>query len=223
MAIVVHGGSGSPYAWRVQLALEVKEVGYELRTLSFSERQHKAPGFLALNPRGKVPVLEHDGYVLTESIAILQYLDAAFPEPPLYGRSPAERGRVAEAVASVQAYLEPLAPRIYRPIFWSTGPVDPEQLEAPAAELHDELRRVEARVAAEGWLANGSLSAADLALYPLLQLLIRAATRPQAARLVLGLTPLGERYPGLAGWCARVEALPNFGRTWPSHWRDAPS
>jgi hypothetical protein len=49
-------GSGSPYAWRVWLALEIKGFAYEMKTLSFDAGEHKQPGFLALNPRGRVPV-----------------------------------------------------------------------------------------------------------------------------------------------------------------------
>src|SRR3954462_4236936 len=56
MALVFHGASGSPYAWRVWLALEHKRIPYELRTLSFDKGDLKAAEFRALNPRGRVPV-----------------------------------------------------------------------------------------------------------------------------------------------------------------------
>ena len=77
--------SGSPYAWRVMLALEVKQVPYVSRLLDSSKGDLKTGEFLRLNPRGQVPVLTHGDYVLTESLAILAYLDREFPTPPLFG------------------------------------------------------------------------------------------------------------------------------------------
>ena len=79
MPLVLYYGSGSPYAWRVQLALEHKALPYELKVLSFSAGDTRKPEFLALNPRHRVPVLVHDDFVLYESNAIVEYLDEAFP------------------------------------------------------------------------------------------------------------------------------------------------
>ena len=63
-------GSGSPYAWKVWLALEHKQLEYDLKLLSFDRGETRAPEFRALNPRGKVPTLVDDGLVLWESSAI---------------------------------------------------------------------------------------------------------------------------------------------------------
>jgi glutathione S-transferase len=62
--------SGSPRAWRVLLALTVKQVPFENCVLSVSESQHKSPEFTAVNPRQRVPVLKDGDFVLTESVAI---------------------------------------------------------------------------------------------------------------------------------------------------------
>ena len=58
MALELYWGSGSPFAWRVMLSLEVKRLSYESKLLEFSKGEHKSAGFLKLNPRGKVPVLK---------------------------------------------------------------------------------------------------------------------------------------------------------------------
>ena len=63
MAIDVYWGSGSPYAWRVLLALEYKRLQYTSHILQFSKQEHKSPQMLALNPRGRVPVLKDGDYV----------------------------------------------------------------------------------------------------------------------------------------------------------------
>ena len=75
MAIDLWWGSGSPYSWRVLLALEHKRLPYDSHLLQMSLQEQKAPQMLAMNPRGRLPVLKHDDYVVFESVAILYYLD----------------------------------------------------------------------------------------------------------------------------------------------------
>ncbi len=60
-------GSGSPFAWRVLMTAELKSVPFESRRLQFSEKEHKAPAYLAINERGEVPTLRDGNFVLTES------------------------------------------------------------------------------------------------------------------------------------------------------------
>ena len=98
MAIEVFWGSGSPYAWRVLLALEHKRLPYVSHLLQFSKQEHKSPQMLALNPRGRVPVLKDGDYVCFESLAILYYLDLKSPQPPIFGRTPEEAGTIMRVI-----------------------------------------------------------------------------------------------------------------------------
>ena len=91
MAIELYWGSGSPFAWRAMLILEVKGLTYESKLLEFSKGDHKAPAYLQLNPRGKVPTLKDGEFVLYESLAIMSYLDRKYPDPPLFGKTPEKR------------------------------------------------------------------------------------------------------------------------------------
>ena len=79
MAIDVYWGSGSPYSWRVLLALEHKGLAYNSHLLQLAMQEHKSPHMLALNPRGRVPVLKDGDYVVFESLAILYYLERKYP------------------------------------------------------------------------------------------------------------------------------------------------
>ncbi len=101
MAIDVYWGSGSPYAWRVLLALEYKRLPYLSHLLQFSKQEHKSPQMLALNPRGRVPVLKDGDYVCFESLAILYYLDLKYPQPPIFGRTPEEAGTIMRVIDMV--------------------------------------------------------------------------------------------------------------------------
>jgi glutathione S-transferase len=71
------------------------------------------------------------------------------------------------------------------------------------------------------WLAGDALSAADLVVYPGIQLLLRALERREAQELRSRLLPLDVNYPALEDWMRRVEALPGYERTFPPHWRDS--
>ena len=80
MSIELYWGSGSPFAWRVMLTLEIKGLPYQSKLLEFSKQQHKAPEYLALNPRGKVPALKDGDFAVYESLAIMAYLDRKYPQ-----------------------------------------------------------------------------------------------------------------------------------------------
>ena len=101
MAIDVYWASGSPYSWRVLLALEHKGLEYRSHLLSIDMQEHKSPHMLALNPRGRVPTLKDGDYVVFESLAVLYYLDRKYPARPLFGDS-AEEGAVIMRVCCEQ-------------------------------------------------------------------------------------------------------------------------
>src|SRR4029078_12355988 len=106
MSLDVYWGSGSPYSWRVLLALEYKRLPYTSHILQFSKQEHKSPHMLALNPRGRVPVLKDGDYVCFESLAVLYYLDLKYPDPHIFGRTPEEAGVIMRVICEYQAYIE---------------------------------------------------------------------------------------------------------------------
>lgn len=219
--LTFYWGSGSPWAWRAMLGLELKGLRYESKLLQFSKGEHRSPQMLALNPRGKVPVLVHGDTVVFESLAILAYLDRAFPEPPIFGATAAEAAHVWRLVSEHDAYVVPLGNRVIRPLFFGDAVAVEEQaddIRAAADELHKELARIEERLAAGPWLVGAAPSAADAVYFVSVQQLLRAAGKPHAEPLALGVQPLAARYPRLAAWSDRFAALPGVARTWPPHW-----
>jgi glutathione S-transferase len=219
MAIEVFWGSGSPFAWRVLLALEVKGLPYQSHLLEFSRREHQTPEYLALNPRGQVPTLRDGGYVVYESIAILAYLDRKYPETPLFGATAEEAGAIWQAICEAVSYLEQTADDFILPIYRNQVVEKADQLRALLPPIHAELARLEARLGDRAWLATSALSAADIAVFPFIKSLLRAAGKPAAAAFEHNLIPLSARYPALEAWLARFEALPGYERTYPPHWR----
>jgi glutathione S-transferase len=219
MAIELYWGSGSPFAWRVMLTLEVKKLPYQSSVLEFSKQQHKAPAYLELNPRGKVPTLRDGDFVIYESIAIMAYLDRKYPEPPIFGRTAEEAGAIWQTVCEAESYLVPAGDKIIRPMFFGKGLDQVEQIQEAAESVRRELKSIDTRLQQSSWLVGGEISAADIVAFPLIQLLLRAASKEAAAPFHLGLIPLAENYPNIAKWVQRIEALPGYDRTYPPHWR----
>jgi maleylacetoacetate isomerase len=92
----------SSASYRLRIALNLKGIAYEVEPVSLIDREHKTAEHLARNPQGFVPALAIDGATLTQSLAILQYLDARNPEPRMFPADPLNRARV-EAVAHAVA------------------------------------------------------------------------------------------------------------------------
>jgi glutathione S-transferase len=219
MAIELYWGSGSPFAWRVMLTLEVKGLAYESKLLEFSKGDHKAPAYLRLNPRGKVPTLKDGDFVIYESLAIMGYLDRKYPDPPLFGETAEETGLIWRALAECESYLVPAGDKVVRPIFFGKGLDKVAEIEQAAQTFRHELRKIDEALAASRWLVGDKISAADIGVFPLIQLLLRAASKDAAQPLNLGLLPLEQTFPNVARWVRQIEALPNYQRTYPPHWR----
>ena len=219
MAITLYWGSGSPFAWRVMLTLEVKRIAYESKLLEFSKGEHKAADYLRLNPRGKVPTLQDGEFVLYESLAIMVYLDRRHAEPPIFGRTPQEAGLIWQSISETESYLVEAANKLVRPIFFSKGLENVDEIQHAANIVRQELTNLDDRLAHSPWLVGNQLSAADISIFPVIQMILRAAGKEAAEPLNLRLLPLSRTYPRIAAWVQRIEALPNYERTYPPHWR----
>jgi glutathione S-transferase len=219
MGVDVWWSSGCPYSWRVLLALEFKRVPYASHVLHLDLQEHKAPRMLAMNPRGRVPVLTDDGYVVFESLAVLYFLERKYPEPPLFGRSPEEGGVIMRVINEFQAYTEESLMRIVSTVLAGRQPTP--MLSEAMHRVAGEARTIEGRLAKGEWIVGEAPSAADIAIYPCIRLLHRALEKPAAAELSARFLPAERHYPNLAGWMRRVEGLAGFERTWPPHWKAA--
>jgi glutathione S-transferase len=172
-----------------------------------------------MNARGKVPVLKDGDYVVYESIAVLHYLDAKYPAVPFFGSTPEERGTITRLMAECDAYLQPAVLTFARNVFGGQVKGHESDVREAAQTIRTELANAETALAKTPWLAGKTISAADIALFPFVQIVQRAAGKPDAAALDLGLVPIRDRFPAIAAWLARVEALPGYERTYPPHWR----
>jgi len=219
MSIDVYWGSGSPYAWRVLLALEYKQLPYTGHLLQFSKQEHQSPPILAMNFRGRVPILKDGEYVVFESLAVLYYLDQKYPERKIFGGTPEEAGVIMRVICEYQAYAEPPLMRIVDALFTNTFKPGAGELAEALHTVAREARSIEARLAKSDWVVGETMSAADMVIFPGLQVLLRALNKPDAGELSARFLPLAANYPALQRWIARVEAMPGYEKTYPPHWR----
>src|SRR6185295_13262489 len=105
----LHGFFRSAAAQRVRIALNLKGLNVGHVPHHLPKGEHKAPGFVALNPQGLVPALElDDGTILTQSLAIIEWLDEKYPEPPLLPSDPIARAKARAFALVVACEIHPL-------------------------------------------------------------------------------------------------------------------
>lgn len=211
--LTFYAGSGSPYAWRVWLTLEHKQVPYELRMLSFSAGDTRKPEYLAINPRGLVPSIVDEGMALWESSAIVEYLEDRYPERSVFPRDVRERARVRRLIREADQYLATGSELIVDQVFFQP---DASKRDAEAIAKGREMSAAELahleRELRTPFLAGETAGAADYTWYPLLALLHRLEFRSQK---------MFEPGPRTQAWKKRIESLPYFDKTYPPHWRQS--
>jgi glutathione S-transferase len=196
---IVHSIPGSPFGRAVLATLEEKRASYRLAPVA--PGTFRSPQHLARHPFGRVPVLEHDGFTLYESQAILRYLDRVLPAPVLTPVEPKRIARMDQAmnvndwylfqgVGNVIGFHRVIAPRLL-----GLAP-DEAAIEAAmpkARAVYDELARM---LGEQNYFAGESVSLADFLIAP--QISFFTAT-PEW-------TVLGVPHANLVAWLARMEA-----------------
>lgn len=196
----------SPPSWAARIVLEEKRVTYTLRELSFAAGEHRTPEMLEKNPRGSVPVLEHDGIVVYETLAILQYLNFAFADPALL---PAEREPRARTLVRFHesANLKTVGMALFAYLMRTAdGGREPTPLRTMGQAFEDEVELWE-RYARAGDLLTDPPSLASIVVF------VYLATATQ-----LGFT----LPPALAELVAAMRSRRSVTATWPSTWTSEP-
>jgi glutathione S-transferase len=190
----------SPFGWKVRMVLAEKEVPHQL---VIPDNKSEDPAFAKLNPFRLTPVLElPDGRTIYESTVITEYLEEAYPDPPMLPKDPWERARVRMIEDTADQYLYATA-RDFRNAQFEYAPpflirkrpeaVDHKLLEAARVKLHEHLARLESELAGRTYFGGAMFSLADAALAPVLTASLR----------LLDVLP-DARYGLIAAWSARI-------------------
>ncbi len=194
----------SSAAYRARIALNLKAVQYELVNVdlrSFASDQHKT-GYRAVNPQGLVPALAIGETTIAQSLAIIEYLEEAYPEPPLLPRSPVDRARVRAMALAVACDMHPL--NNLRVLNYLRSPLGHDEDTVNAWYRHwiavgfSGLEQEARRASSDGRHMFGStVTIADVCIVPQMY---------NARRFKCDVEP----YPTLRGICAHLETLPAF-------------
>ncbi len=185
--------SGNSY--KVRILLSLLKVPHELVFVDTKNKAHKKMPFLGINPRGEVPVLEDDGYVLWDSAACLVYIARKFGGEQWLPIAPGPMAEVMQWVAlagnEIQFGLQ-YARRGVLQDRWTAGTLEQGQAMGRVA-----LNALEARLKDHQWLALERPTIADVACFPYIE------TAPESK------VPL-DPYPATQAWLERCKALPGW-------------
>lgn len=190
----LHDFTLSGNCYKVRLFVGLLGLNAELLPVDLRNGEQKSPTFLALNPRGQVPVLIDEGQALYDSQAILVYLARRYAPDSWYPQDALSQARIAAwlSYAANEAAKGPGQARLHA-LFGVPGDLPAAQQRASQV-----LELLEAHLARHIWLAEGEApSIADLAVYPYIAL---------AGDGGLDLAP----YAHLQAWFARIRALPGY-------------
>jgi glutathione S-transferase len=189
----------APNARKLRVYLAEKGIPVELVPVDLVKGEHRTPEFLALNPRGAVPVLElDDGTLLFESLAIVEYLEELHPEPPMIGTTPLERARVRAAERRCELGV---LMRVAQ-LFHATRAVLPGRSPDPAVaaffrrDLAPHLAALDAEVGAGPFVCGERPTIADCTLFAAFEM-------ARVGRLAI------ETGPHLAAWYERFRGRPS--------------
>ena len=165
MALMFHYLSGSPFAWKVWLALEHKGATYDLRVVSRDAGDLATSAFRALNPHGKAPVIHHDGFVLFESSAIAEYLEEALPGPSLWPADLKGRAVARRIMAESHTTLYPPIRRLVDALPMNGGAPPGEAVVSAACRDATHCASILAQSLHASFFGGGEPGAADYSVY----------------------------------------------------------
>jgi maleylacetoacetate isomerase len=179
----------SSAAYRVRIAVNLKRLKPENVFIHLLKGEQRTPDYLRLNPAGLIPMLEDGGEVITQSLAIIEYLNEMYALPPLLPATPKDRARVRSIAMAIACDIHPLDN--LRVLKYLTGVLktsEQDKIEWYAHWVHEGLMALETRLASDPrtgrfchgnaptmadiclipQLANARRASMDLALYPTL-------------------------------------------------------
>ena len=202
----------SSAAYRARIALNIKGLGYDTIPIHLIKEGglNRKPEFRAINPLMRVPALTLDsGDVLTQSLAIIEYLDETHPQPPLLPRDPIKRAQVRAAAQLIACDIHPL--NNTSPLRYLKNTLGQEQAKIDAWYHHwiiEGFTALEAMIAPKPYAFSPDVTLADICIVPQVA---------NARRLKVPL----DAFPKIVGVDAACAKLPAFDKARPENQPDA--
>jgi glutathione S-transferase len=148
------------------IALEETGIAYEAHRISFAETEQRSPAYLKINPKGRVPALDDNGFVVTENPAILRYIARHVPSAELWPTDPRDEARCAEWLAWASSTIHPAYAHIRRSERYATGEAAQAEVQAKGHETCRALwTEIDAKLARGPWAVGAHYSVADAYLF----------------------------------------------------------
>jgi glutathione S-transferase len=199
MTIKLHHHPLSTFSRRVRIACHEKQIAYEPVVVDMAARKHREQAYLSLNPYGRVPTLEEDGFVLYESSAILNYLEATHPTPALAPADPRQRALVDLHMKLCDLQMTRQTSTIVFPKrFLPKERWNAAAMAEAKAEIEKHLAILERQLAGKTFLVGERFSLAEVCYAPFLDFLPLMEIAPP---------------PAVAAWTERVLSRPSAKET----------
>ena len=195
--ITLYGVAISNYYNKVKLSLLEKNIAFEEEVLAPGQTE----AVLKRSPLGKVPFIKTAEGYLSESQAILEYLEEAFPDRPLYPADAFERGKCREFIQHIELNVELIARRIYAEAIFG-GSVSQEVKDEVRTKVEAGLRGLARLMTLSPYALGDHFSAADVVAWPHLQLVSFATAKIYGTDLVI------ENIPGIEAYRQLIESRP---------------
>lgn len=206
---LLYGANYSVYVRIARIVFAEKEVAYEQEQVDIFSDSESNSRYRMIHPFGKIPALDHDGFLLFETSAITRYIDEGFSGPCLQPADAKRRARMNQVIGIADSYL-------YQELVWG---IYVEGVEKPArGEARDHgrfskalslapryLEVMDAFAAQAHWMAGADISLADLHLVPIFAYFLKAEQGQQ----------LLQQRPALSAWWDRVSSRPSVKSTDP--------
>ena len=192
----------STFARRVRIALIEKGIPAELVEIDMARGAHRGPEYRQLNPYGRVPTLEEDGFILYESTAILEYLEATHPEPPLVPADARGRALVSMHVKLCDLQLSRQTGTIIFPRrFLPRERWDEKAMAQAKQEIEKHLAVLESELGGKQYMVGDRYSLVEVCYTPFVEFLPLMEVTPP---------------PKVAAWVARMLERPSAKETKPA-------
>jgi maleylacetoacetate isomerase len=167
----LHSAARSSASFRVRIALNLKGLSYQYAPVDLIHGEQFGDHFRVMNPAQLVPVLEHDGAALTQSLAIIEYLEEKYPQPPLLPHEPLDRAYVRSVAMAIACEIHPLNNlRVLRYLVKTLGQDDEAKNAWYRHWVEQGLAQVEAQLAGQGrcgrFVFGDSVTLADVLVVP---------------------------------------------------------
>ncbi|MGO9603890.1 MAG: glutathione S-transferase family protein [Candidatus Binataceae bacterium] len=189
----------SPFARKVRIAMAEKGLTCEKVLLDLTTKaEHRRPEYLKLNPHGRIPTLIVDGIPIYESTSIVEYLNEAFPNPPLLPKSLIERARVRMIEETIDGpFIEALRTVLFNVFRTPPAERNTQVVEEARKKIAWHNEWLDRELAGREFLVNGGISVADIAGLCALEF---------QRRVEIGIDP---RYRNLVTWYDRMKSRPS--------------